>query len=681
MFVYEDLSREVIAHFVGSLYLSVEEARVRQEYLEFRAVQSVDQQEENVGLVTHTLMFKGGYDLPILEPDVFYEYPFSVLLPEIPEQINPYFQDLDFRASLYKVDPVWGSFPRQLPGKSEFKFEIKFINEPVLPNNVGVVVNFSNYLSDNDYLSNTDLEILFPNHAPSVAGTYAELLENNSIHVFGTPAAPPTESDIATIVENWAEAAVNLQNSGPGVGQQVLASGEAVQNVHVNGEIFDERIDYSTVIENLKGHEAEDDEEKPVDSDLENSPKKASGEFEEETQTGLGTPSLRIEAGGNVLNNTAVLTDIWGKASVISVTGDYYDLDLISQTNVILEQDQSFIIGVDNEAPFITEGSTQSFNLASITHSDTALPMDWRGGTNPANWDVTFHQGDLTFLNWMKQTNYLTDNDTIIYQEDGSGTSIISGENVLANTLSLSQLSDFYDLIIIDGSYYSANVISQSNVFINYDTFLSDGSIAADEDARPDQINNLLWNDAYIISNYQADVTELNSELSGQLSGASGSDVDAEFLAAAYGSSTTLYNHLNVLYVSGDVFDVNYVEQTNVLGDSDDLAIFDVDLAGDQTQINTDSNILYNAAVIQEVGVETTIKVAGQQYSEAVLYQAEIITNDTDFVDVSPQSLASEAVVFLADGMISKSEDKIESVNLNQIPDEVSADPMTTLIA
>ncbi|MEP1930685.1 MAG: hypothetical protein ABJJ37_05350 [Roseibium sp.] len=675
MFVYEDLSREVIAHFVGSFYLSVEEARVRQEYLEFRAVQLLERQEENTELSTHTLMFKSGYDLPVWDPDVFYEYPYPQLLPEIPEQINPFLQDLTFQASLNDLEPGWAGLLRQFPRDGEFRF----INQPVLPNSVGVIVNFSNHLSDDDYLSNTGLDVQFADLAPSVAATYAELLENSSIHVFGTPKAPAQETDLGDIVETWTGTAAGLQN--PGVGEQVLASGNEVQNIHVNGEIVEERLDYSTVIENLKGYEAEEAEEAPGDPDLENTPKEVSGEFEEDTQSGPGNQSLRIEAGANILNNTAVLADVWGKASVISVTGDFYDLDLISQTNVILEQNEGIAAYGESGVQGFTGNSTSSFNLASIIHGDTALPMDMPIGDSPVNWDITFHQGDLTFLNWMVQTNYLSDNDTIVYQEDGSGTSIISGENVLANTLNLTQISDFYDLIIIDGNYYSANVISQSNVFINQDTFLSDGSSVSDENPQPEQFDNLLWNDAYIISNYQANVRELDPDLGEELSGASGAEIGGEFLEAAYGASTTIYDQLNVLYVSGDVFDVTYVEQTNILGDSDSLATFGVDLASDDTQINLDSNVLFNAAVIQEVGVETTIKFAGEQYSEAVLYQAEIISTDTQFGDAGPIELASEAVVFLADGMISQPENKVENVNLNQIPDEVSADPMATLIA
>ena len=49
MFFYDDLTREAISHFVGSFSMSLEEARARLEYLEFRAAQLAAEQLLKMG--------------------------------------------------------------------------------------------------------------------------------------------------------------------------------------------------------------------------------------------------------------------------------------------------------------------------------------------------------------------------------------------------------------------------------------------------------------------------------------------------------------------------------------------------------------------------------------------------------------------------------------------------------
>ncbi|MEC9468272.1 MAG: type I secretion protein ATPase, partial [Pseudomonadota bacterium] len=124
-----------------------------------------------------------------------------------------------------------------------------------------------------------------------------------------------------------------------------------------------------------------------------------------------------------------------------------------------------------------------------------------------------------------------------------------------------------------------------------------------------------------------------------------------------------------------------YLEQVNILGDSDSIATLGVDVSSEGTSINGDSNLLYNAAVIQEASVDNVVRVGGDTYSEALLYQAEILTADVEQPDHGGAGLASEAVVFLADGMLTNGDNDLETVNLNQVPDEICVDPMATMVA
>ncbi|WP_248159693.1 hypothetical protein [Roseibium sediminicola] len=621
---------------------------------------------------------KAGYDLLDVQADVFHEFSHPTLKADIPAALKPFPEfDLPMRAALYHAEPDFGPLFLSLP--KSFAFSVVFQNAPVLPNAVGVVINFSNVLSDNDYFSNSGLAFDFASLGPGLASVHATLLDSGALHAFGTPDGPATESALSDIVETWTAKAETLQLSEPMEGQQVLATGVETQNTFVNGEQVEERPDFAEVRKTVKGYDAPESDE-TGDAGM-NEPKKASGASAE--QSGFEVDGfLEIETGGNTLNNAAVLVDVWGKAGVITVLGDYYDIDLISQTNVRIGGSGAASAGAGQPPAMETAGPVHSFNLASMEAGDTALRMDNPAGGNPINWDITYHDGDLTFLNWIVQTNILTDNDTVIYQEDGSGTAVLSGGNILSNTLSLSQVSDFYDLIVIDGNYYSANIITQANVLMDLDRLFAEGSpLPAETPGAADQVDNLLWNDAYIVSNYQATVTGLDEATANGLSGRGDGDLDGGLLETVYGASTTLYDQVNVLYVSGNVFDVTYVEQTNLLADNDSVATFGVDIGDDSVTISDDGNILYNAAVIQEVGVDTTIRVAGETYSEAVLYQAEIICGDVDYADAGSGGLASEAVVFLADGMLPFGQQETEQVSLNQVPDEVCVDPMATLVA
>lgn len=691
MFIYDDLTRQSISHFVGSFYLSIEEARARLDYLKFKAAQREEQAEETSDAQAPVVNVSVGYNLPDLDPDIHYEYSTPYLLDDIPARMTfPEWDEIDFRASMDFPDAPLGYLMRPLIFG---EFEYVIINLPVLPNQYLILSMSINHLEDNDYLSNTGMEYQFSGAVPAVDVLYDGLIANGILHTFGVPDTPGKTDDLADVVTAWAASVESMAEAAgdpdrdPLPGEQVIAVGDDTQEIYVNGVINEEAPEFDTVLKLLKGYEEEEDEAEDEDEDddetqtefsaaaAEAPPTYVSGEAAQLIEFNDSKTSLDVSAGGNTLTNQAVLRDIWGKAGVVAVAGDYYDLDLISQVNVKLQSTTSPHMNLAGD-PLVS-----SYNIASIVEEDTALPMDVANAPNEASWRITYHEGDMTFVNWLQQINYIVDNDAIIYQEDNSGTTLISGDNLLVNSATFFEFSSFYDLIIIGGNYYTANVINQTNVLVNFDEMVHYGTAAGGEAGTEGEIDNLLWNEAYIYSNYNADVESLGTGLTSEISGAAEGELGDDLMAALYGSSTTIYDEVNVLYVAGSVYDISYLEQVNVLGDSDSIATFGVDMTSEDTQINGDSNLLYNGAVIEEVGVETTIKVGGEEYSEALLYQAEFITDDTSFAEAGSSDLASEAVVFLADGMLSQSDNELETVSLNQVPDEVSVDPMATMVA
>lgn len=122
------------------------------------------------------------------------------------------------------------------------------------------------------------------------------------------------------------------------------------------------------------------------------------------------------------------------------------------------------------------------------------------------------------------------------------------------------------------------------------------------------------------------------------------------------------FESLRVLHVEGSFASINLLEQTNIIGDSDQIRLAMEGLQqriGAEVSVVTGANALVNIAAIEETGVDSTIMARGQIYDDALLYQANLIETDAAPTGVSfTPSLTSEAVAFLADGMIGATPDE-----------------------
>jgi hypothetical protein len=114
---------------------------------------------------------------------------------------------------------------------------------------------------------------------------------------------------------------------------------------------------------------------------------------------------------------------------------------------------------------------------------------------------------------------------------------------------------------------------------------------------------------------------------------------------------------LRVLYVGGSILNMQYIEQANVLGDADQVSLAASRAASDamaDVAVSTGANALTNMASILDARAEANIHVRGEIYSDALLHQASLVSDaDPDLAIGDPSSMASEAVAFLADGMLS----------------------------
>lgn len=365
-------------------------------------------------------------------------------------------------------------------------------------------------------------------------------------------------------------------------------------------------------------------------------------------------PGQWAELGGNEGLNAGLIVDLSESCQTMIVLGDYFKTDGIIQTNAYIDNDQ-----VETAAGQLVDmitGNDKADNIANFAH-EPAVYFDTTGTFAGYNWNVSIVDGNFYDVRLLSQENYLCDNDVIVQDSSLSHYNVVAGDNVQYNVSNLFAGDFKYDVIIIGGSFHGLNFIVQNNVLLDDDIV----KLAAADDADPDQNvdagGNTLLNDAGIIT-YGDQVFLPLGEGMGDLAAAlARGDVTldpATFgdIIPGNGSDT-----LNVLYVTGDYYDVNMIWQVNVFADVDTAIQFlhGDDGAGDgatATQsVATGGNMLTNDAAIVDVGATSTF-VDGDVYGDTILVQADLVTDDEDdVVRADPNALVSELIAFTtADG-------------------------------
>ena len=102
---------------------------------------------------------------------------------------------------------------------------------------------------------------------------------------------------------------------------------------------------------------------------------------------------------------------------------------------------------------------------------------------------------------------------------------------------------------------------------------------------------------------------------------------------------------------------------------------------GAEVTVTSGSNLQVNAASIVAQGLDSTVMAGGEAYSDALIYQAELIDDCAPPAGVQMDKLATEAVAFLADDMIgpAPTDDCGPSVQVDDCPGTV--DVMQTMLA
>lgn len=361
--------------------------------------------------------------------------------------------------------------------------------------------------------------------------------------------------------------------------------------------------------------------------------------------------SVTLHAGGNLMVNEVILNSVNSVGAHFAVAGNYYHIDAIVQTNAYSDTD-TFENGFTGQQS-LCQPSTNAMNIANFAHHmDSAQSADASGEAPvfPQNWQITVVSGDLIQMNWISQYNFMSDNDTHVLTSSGVYTTIVTGGNMQVNSASFADLCKSFDLVMIGGHLYDGNFIFQTNILFDNDKFTTGGG-AGEYSGALSSSDNLLWNSASIQSGDLTNwVTGLPSHYLEAMNGFANGHYN---MPDGFHSDQTLQGieGLRVLYISGSVYDLNYVQQVNVLGDADYVAHYEDALTSSSDtvwDISTGSNALINvASIVDSDSHSGSSYVGGGVYSDAILIQAELVDSHPAPAAGQGQPLANEVVAFL----------------------------------
>lgn len=634
---------EAIAHFIGLFEIAGEEARLKAAYDEFRAAQKADEQlPQHHGVA---LKIDASHNFENFDPEV----PYLPARPHI-EQLSVLskvaFAPIDIPPPHHPTlhhghhasGSVHGSGGLILPHI-----------EP--PGSLAVIINQEIRLTDNDYVGVGGSGLKFtppPVDDAQMTALHQAALDLNPIDDLTLPG---TTEDMGLFVTTAAARLDAFSADGHGDADVFTTKGTTLEGTYVNGQLIDEA-DTPKVEDYVNFLKDEDNPQEGPNGPLDTSTPPDSGHFMHGWGNGTVDPSVEISTGGNTVINSAVVVNNWASAEVMAVMGNHVSLNAIIQINAICDSDS---VGTAIGGWQFDPGKVdQSFNIAMFKHIDPTAdnaPATVPTGF-PAHYVVTEVTGDLIMMNWVNQYAFVTDNDVCIASSSGVHTVVSTGDNTALNGLSLNEIGHYYDLIIVGGNVYDASIIQQLNLLVDNDTIGAVSGFQTTGEGSVSTAGNLLWNQASII-NVGNGVYETMPD--GYSKAVENLDAGKKELPSSILDDPAFagIGVLRVLYISGDIYNLQYIKQTTIMGDSDQVALaMNQALAHPEANwtITTGDNQLVNHATIVDVDGANKIYVGGEGYSDEILIQANLISSEPDLGAQNPDILVNEAVAFLGDG-------------------------------
>jgi hypothetical protein len=362
--------------------------------------------------------------------------------------------------------------------------------------------------------------------------------------------------------------------------------------------------------------------------------------------------------GGNEAANAAVIVDANETAASLIVLGDYFSTNAVVQVNVLQDRDD---VTFDNGSgvrtapglPKALTGGNEAVNVADLDVREVSFTASDRG-PGPVQWNVEIVQGDYFDVKSLRQVNTLVDNDVTSQTSTDVYSMVSTGGNLQANLARFYDLSKTYDVIVVCGDYHKANLIFQTNILLDDDVlelYAEDrGGVGAAVAQQARSGENLLVNEAVIREVGGTRFQEMSAEIEALVAAMreQSAQLDPSLAWQLLGGSGTI----DVLFVTGDYYDLNLISQVNVVADMD-LAIQTSPAGGvinadkvAQT-ITTGLNQLVNSAAIVDVGTLTGHQyLGGDEYEDTILIQAEILRDQDGVIYGDAGALAPEVVAF-----------------------------------
>ena len=634
-----DKISDMIAHFIGMFDTVVEEARLRSNYSEGPAHSDPDRLPEDEA----ARLLDKNYDVPLedYDPGVKYRsgyYDFDYMRPHFARAVE---YDMQQLANAIPVDISGAHF--RFPGRLSFDER-----ELVVHTGPGSVVGHLtqvNILQDDDYLNMTD--------GPNVARDTTFVTERtvefyNEAAVF-TPFSTFQRTDSYDALQALAKSAHDyidhardndVTSLGTGADQDFVLAGNDINGLYINGAVAYEK-------PTLDDFMPDRGIAKPAEA-----PEKSDVSLHEDSPAGN---SLDIAAGANVVANIATLVNTGVMTSVTAVMGDYHQIDAITQAYIYSDRDEISSVFTHSE----DQAATAAYNIANFERSVYPGAENAAAGSHdtgetpifPTAWRVSVLEGDVSFVHWIEQYQFISDNDTMTVTTSGASVSLLTGGNAALNIANFLGIGMQYDLIIVGGNVLDMNLISQ--IAVLYDNDWARANPDAPGGATIQSGNNLLWNDASIHNVGSNDRFETMPDYMHQTVNAINERDPNMPDALAHDANFAGYQGLNVLYITGNLYDVSIIKQVSVLGDSDDVTQAAAKVLENNdnatVHIDTGSNAVVNLAQIVDYdSFGSTTYVAGGVYSDAILIQGGIIENDTSQPTQHGQ-LANEVIAFLHD--------------------------------
>lgn len=646
-----DKTTESIAHFIGLFHLAIEESRLRKDYNEFKELERSE--DKAPAYLFGPVRIKASFETDDYTPHSHYMPSQNASTP-----IN--YPAVSFGASIpgptdfFGEGPLLHNLPLILSGASSAGYFGGLILPYVpIPSSVVTITLQSITLFDNDVIG--DIEFAGFNPIEGFHGSLHDVVElaealqpwsNEGLvnKIFVDPAAALTFRDTINAVEASKIDGINVS----------IVTDEEVNNTYVNGEIseeFPELEDHLPAIiaakRDMLDKQEEGDELAGHAKDALTFP-----DNDPHQNSLVATSAHSVIAGANETHNQVDIYTSWIDASVIAVGGDVISLNAISQINILSDKDH--FEGYDGTNPYST---SQAYNVASVTvnaeYAEDADDQDTSGGalSLPDFSNLEVFEGDVTATNFVQQYTFATDHDRLELSFTANTTTIVTGENQTYNYAHAGEFGFGYDLIFVGGTMVSMNLINQTNVLLDGDYFSGEGLGAAIISSN----DNVLRNDAKITKEGADTHVEMLKAFKDALQELS---EGARELTQAVAKNEMFagFESLSALYITGNLTQLNIVDQVNYLGDQDqvNMALDAMTSALDNSPvtITTGSNLMTNTADIFAAGFDSQVMAGGEYYSDALLYQAELIDTDANPLGVGISDLATEAVAFLADDLM-----------------------------